>query len=120
MDSVSSKRCYDYFYRQAQALAVAEVQTFVLSARTPRATVLHDFGYTPTGQPGVYASTQSILKPIGLVVLNELTSAPHNAFVQCFASRREVRIAAFRTRKPAARRSSVNRFGNMWLVYGTS
>jgi hypothetical protein len=88
---------YDYFYRQAQGLAAAEVQTFVLSARTPRTTVLQDYGYTQSSQPGVYESSQGILKPIGLIVLNELASVPHNAFVQCFASRRDVRITAFRT-----------------------
>jgi hypothetical protein len=84
---------YDYFYRQAQNLAEVEAQTFVISARTPLAAFLRDFGYSETAQPGVYRSSQGVLKSIGLVVLNELAAEGRNAFVQCFASRRRVRAS---------------------------
>lgn len=36
---------YDYFYRQAQQLEEAAVQTVVLAAITPRASFLQEYGY---------------------------------------------------------------------------
>jgi hypothetical protein len=86
---------YDYFYRQAQQLAQTDVQTFVFSARTPRAALLNEYGYSVTAQSGVYRSANVLLHSIPLVLLNELRWEPHNAFVQCFASQRRVREAAF-------------------------
>jgi hypothetical protein len=87
---------YDFFYRQAQALSREEAQIFVMSSRKPRALVLAEYGYRMGDIPGVYESRDPLLQRIPLLVLNELTPAPHNAFVQCFASWRKVRERAFR------------------------
>ena len=86
---------YDYFYRQAQQLGDGDAQSFVVSSRKPRAHVLLTYGYTLTEHAGVYHSANPLLYNIPLLVLNELAIVPHNAFIQCFASRRRVREQAF-------------------------
>ena len=47
---------YDYFYRQTQQLRVAELQTYVVSAKTPQAALLDKYGYQAAEQPGVYVT----------------------------------------------------------------
>lgn len=86
---------YDFFYRQAQQLSEQMVQSFVVVARTPRSSVLRHYGYVATDLPGVLRSTQPLLSRIIVIVLNQLQSVAHNAFVQCFASRRNIRQSAF-------------------------
>ncbi len=86
---------YDYFYLQGQQLMRGQVETFVISAKTPQQATLQAFGYEPTEANGVYRSKQMLIRHITLIILNELALAPYNAFVQCFASQRRVRKAAF-------------------------
>ena len=86
---------YDYFYQQGQQLARNQVETFIFSAKTPQKATLQTFGYEQAGIPGVYRSKAQLLRPIPLIILNELPQATHNAFVQCFASQRRIREAAF-------------------------
>jgi hypothetical protein len=86
---------YDYFYRQGQQLERDQVATFVISAQTPQAATLQAFGYQPSAEPGVYRSETVLVQHIGLIILNELEPVLHNAFVQCFATHRQARNAAF-------------------------
>ena len=82
---------YDYFYQQTQHLRDAELQTYVVSAKTPQAAFLGRFGYHEAEQPGVYVTDQPILKRVVLLVLNELRDEPQNEFLRLFASRKWVR-----------------------------
>lgn len=95
---------YDYLYRQSQQLAAAEVQTYIVSARTPLTGRLTEWGYT-VEQPGVYVSTLPLLHNVVLLVLNELRNTPHNDYFRLFASRQQVRQSAFATfwRTPLAK-----------------
>ena len=82
---------YDYFYRQTQQLKADELQTYVVSAQTPRAALLQRFGYQRAEHPGVYVTAQPMLEKVVLLVLNELRDAPQNEFLRLFASRQAVR-----------------------------
>jgi hypothetical protein len=82
---------YDYFYRRTQQLKVNELQTYLLSARTPRTALLTRFKYRQAEHPGVYITDQPLLEKVVLLVLNELRDAPHNEFLRLFASRQAVR-----------------------------
>ena len=86
---------YDFLYRSSRKLARKKVATFVVSARTPRPAVLEAFGYVATEWPGVYRSTQTLLAPITLLVLNQLSREPHNALFKVFASQGKEREASF-------------------------
>ena len=81
---------YDYFYRQTQRLKAGELQTYVVSAQTPRKALLNRLGYRGE-QPGVYITSVPILEKVVLLVLNELSDEPHNEFLRLFASRQTVR-----------------------------
>jgi hypothetical protein len=70
-----------------------------LSAKTPAAETLRQFGYKPAEHPGVYRSDNIMLEALPLLVLNELRDEPHNAFVKSFASRYPARKAALETLK---------------------
>lgn len=92
--SLQQALTYDYLYRQSQQLAADQVQTYVVSAHTPQADRLADWGYTVVEQPGVYLSTSPLVNRIVLLVLNDLRDAPHNDYFRLFASRRRVRQRA--------------------------
>jgi hypothetical protein len=79
--------CYDTFYKRVKHLTANEVQTFLVSAKTPLAETLIEWGYVETEYKGVYRTEERLLKPITLVLLNRLPPTPHNAFIKCFASR---------------------------------
>lgn len=86
---------YDYFYRQSQQVEAKAIQTSVISARTPRAAVLRQYGYVETETPGIYRSSYPLLDQVQVIVLNQLRPDEHNLFLQCFASQRRVRENAF-------------------------
>lgn len=111
LETVLQAASYDYLYRKAQQLTSADVQTFVLCAKTPRAERLTELGYVKTEQAGVYRSENVYVRTIPLLVLNELADTPHNAFVKCFASRKDAKAAAFTM-------LDQHRFDNIpWLLY---
>lgn len=87
---------YDYFYQQGQQLQDNELATFVISAQTPQVDTLTATGFYATAQPGIYRHDSIAVRRVTLLVLNELEPTLHNAFVQCFATNRRVRTAAFR------------------------
>jgi hypothetical protein len=95
-DSLLQIQSYAYFYRLTQQLSNDDVHQVLMTARTPHSRFMDKYGYKPSEWPGVYHSDQPLLAEITLIVLNELSPTPHNAFVQCFASRRRVRELAFR------------------------
>ncbi|MCP4352486.1 MAG: hypothetical protein GY795_44070 [Desulfobacterales bacterium] len=94
--AVCQTLCYDFFYKRAQKLEEHEVQTFLISSKTPRKAVLENNNYF-SDQNGVYKSRDNLLKEIPILVLNELSDEMHNAFIKCFASRKKAKISAFST-----------------------
>lgn len=88
---------YSYLYRIAQRLQPADVQIFVLCAKTPQPKRLAELGYVQTAEAGVYSSNNTYVRDIPLLILNKLRDEPHNAFVKCFASRKSAKGAAFKT-----------------------
>ncbi len=95
-EALQQALAYDLFYRQTQKLTHSDVQTFLLCAKQPLAGHLKKYGYVKTSLPGVYQSQwHSWLPPVMLLSLNELSDAPHNAWVKCFASRLKEKRKAF-------------------------
>jgi len=110
---------YDTLYRQQQAyqkLPAEAIQTFIVSAITPQAETLTQFGYQPTGVAGVYQSQEIFLRNIPLILLNELSLEQHNAFFKLFASRRKVKLAALATLKGWGLRRLQGKL--FWLIKG--
>ena len=110
---------YDTLYRQQQAhqkLAAEAIQTFIVSAITPQAETLTQFGYAATDQAGVYRSQETFLRNIPLILLNELSLEQHNAFFKLFASRRKVKLAALETLKGWGLRQLQGKL--FWLMKG--
>jgi len=108
--------CYDTFYKRSKELDDHEVQTFLVSARTPRKTRLAKFGYSPAGKAGVYCSDNRLLRGIALLSLNELANVPHNAFMKCFASKKKEKQSAFNSLKSHDFSMFSGEF--QWLVAG--
>ncbi len=95
-EALQQALAYDFFYRQTKELTHSDVQTFLLCAKQPLAGHLKEYGYMKTSLPGVYRSDwHSWLPPVLLLSLNELSDAPHNAFVKCFASKLRAKRQAF-------------------------
>ncbi len=86
---------YETFYMSSRKLANREVRSFIMSAKIPGDKTLNEFGYRQTEIKGVYRSDNALLKNIAILSLNELSNAPHNAYVKCFASRKARKKAAF-------------------------
>jgi hypothetical protein len=93
--SLLQAHLYDHLYLRSRDFKRGKVQTFLVSARTPRQQVLDYFEYAETELSGVYHSRDKFLKRIDLLVLNELSNEPHNVFFKCFASQKKQREAAF-------------------------
>jgi hypothetical protein len=83
-------------------LSETDVQTVLMSAKTPCDETLTQFGYDKTEHDGVYRSQNILLETIPLISLNELSNEPHNAFVKCFASRKKEKQKAFKLLKGAS------------------
>jgi hypothetical protein len=98
-NAVRQTLCYDNFYKRVRGLKDYEVQTFLLSSKTPNAETLKKIEYVSSGQPGIYRSGNRLTEAIPLLSLNELSDKPHNAFFKFFASRRKVKKSAFDTVK---------------------
>ena len=81
---------YDYFYRQGQKLREEQVQTVIVSARTPRKERLETWGYEEL-QKGVFLGPPPVLDRVWLLVLNDLPAEPHNAYIKLFASKKRER-----------------------------
>ena len=90
-DALEQALCYGHFYRQTQHLKAAELQIYVVSAKTPQAAFLNKWGYQPAEQPGVYVTGLLMMQKVVLLVLNELRDEPQNEFLRLFASRKLVR-----------------------------
>jgi hypothetical protein len=72
---------YDTIYKSIQGLKDEEVQTFLLSAKTPRRAFFTRFEYEPTEHAGVYHSRNEAFCYVDIIVLNQLSPEP-----QCEAS----------------------------------
>lgn len=88
--AIQQALAYDLLYWRTQRLKPADLQTYVISAKTPDADFLGRLGYQQEAA-GVYVTGQPILARIVLIVLNELRNEPHNEFFRLFASRQRVR-----------------------------
>ena len=87
---------YDTFYRRTHdSLASDRIQTFLLSSRTPAGQTRSRLGYNRESKPGVYHSSNTLLKKIPLISINQLSDAPCNDYVKCFASRKAGRRSLF-------------------------
>jgi hypothetical protein len=107
---------YDYFYRESNHLTAHDVQTAVVSAKTPQRSTLRRFGYTTMLKPGVYQSISPLLERILLLVSNRLEDTVHNAAVKCFASHKAEQQRAF----ALLQRSQPGAFSQQfwWLLHG--
>jgi hypothetical protein len=99
-ESLQQALTYEYLYRQSQQLAVADLQTYIVSAQTTQKEKLVAWGYTVSEFPGVYVSTYPLLHKVVLLLLNELRDTPHNEYFRLFASRQRVRERAFNQVQP--------------------
>lgn len=86
---------YDTIYKSVQGLKDEDVQTFLLSAKTPQRAFFTRFDYEPTEHAGVYHSHNEAFCYVDIIVLNQLSDEPHNMFVKCFASREKEAQKAF-------------------------
>jgi hypothetical protein len=65
-------------------------------AKTPSQKFRVDFGYQESDRPGVWHSNITMLDILDILVLNDLSDAPHNLFIKCFASRKKEKERSFR------------------------
>jgi hypothetical protein len=85
---------YDYFLGEHYELNRKDLQTFIISSKTPRENLLKDHGYIKSNVPGVYKSYLRIFQHFPLLVLNNLSDTYHNALIKSFASRKTEREKA--------------------------
>ena len=96
-DAIEKLFVYDNLYRESEGLKRSQLQSFLVSAKTPGTDVLARYGFEPTERSGVYASEMPIVGTMQVILLNELDDQPHNAVLKCFASRKQEKAKAFET-----------------------
>ena len=107
---------YDYFYQNSRKLQRHQLQSVVVSAKTPRRATLTELGYELDGHPGVYRSRYALVKHILLLVSNDLNDTPHNAPIQCFASRAAIKQHALKQLQEETRMSASTKL--RWFLDG--
>jgi hypothetical protein len=98
-DALQQSLIYDYLFKQAKKLADEEVQTVILSAKTPQTDTLEKLDYFETQYAGVYRSKALISEQILLLSLNDLSNDPHNAWIKCFSSKKKAKEQALKRLK---------------------
>lgn len=88
---------YDQFYQKGQGLKRHDLQSFLISSKTPTSGILKLLGFRQTEKQGVYISQAPLVHPLRVILLNELSDTPNNAMLKCFASRRTEWNKAFAT-----------------------
>ncbi len=86
---------YDTLYRKNQGLRYKQLQTFLVTSKTPHAKTLKIWDFVSTDIPGIYRSYNVALQRITLMDLNQLADTPHNIPYKCFASRQKEYEKAF-------------------------
>ncbi|MDM8516846.1 hypothetical protein QUF76_11655 [Desulfobacterales bacterium HSG16] len=71
-----------------------EVQSFLVSSKTPAKKTLSRYGYTLTSHDGIFESRQEFSDLITVVSLNDLADARHNAFAGLFGSKKKAKLRA--------------------------
>ena len=112
-DALAQAIGYDFFYKQAKQLSPVEMQTVILSAKTPRADTLELLGFKKTKVAGVYRSKIPVFERILLLVLNDLSNEPHNAGVKYFSSRQKAKQQALQHLKKLDLMSLNNEFKSL-------
>ena len=85
---------YRIFYKFSHKLKNENIQTFLISSKTPEQATLKEYGYTLEEPRGVFTSQYPLLKRIPLISLNDIENKPYNALIKLFASKKKARIAA--------------------------
>ena len=98
---LSQLAVYDHLYLNTEKLERRQLQSVLISSKTPERKFLERFAFEPVGSVGVYESKPTWGGVLRLILLNELADAPQNAPLKCFASRQEERKKGFETIKHA-------------------
>jgi hypothetical protein len=108
-DAIFQALTYSYLYLKVQKLQPERLHTVIISSKTPSQKFRVDFGYQESDRLGVWHSNCAILDILDILVLNDLSDAPHNLFIKCFASR-----------KKEKKRSLKKLFESSWKQLSTS
>ena len=95
-DDLFQALTYRYLYLKVRKLKPEQLHTVIISSKTPSQKFRMDFGYQESDRPGVWRSNEAILDILDILVLNDLSDAPHNLFIKCFASRQKEKERAFK------------------------
>ena len=87
---------YRHLYLKVQKLKPERLHTVIISSKTPSQKFRMDFGYQESYRLGVWRSNNIMLGILHILVLNDLSDAPHNLFIKCFASRKKEKERSFR------------------------
>lgn len=94
-DAIKQAIGYEVAYRTRQRLKPSQVDMFLLCSQTPAPHTLDHWGYQTTQQTGVWANRYPILTDVTLLLLNDLSDAPHNLPLKCFASKQREKRKAY-------------------------
>ena len=94
-DALFQALTYRYLYLKIQKLRPEQLHTVIISSKTPSQQFRMDFGYQESDRPGVWHSNAAMLDVLHILVLNDISDAPHNLFIKCFASRQKEKERSF-------------------------
>ncbi len=115
---------YRYLYLKVQKLKPERLHTVIISSNTPSQQFRMDFGYQESDRPGVWHSNNIMLDILHILVLDDLSDAPHNLFIKCFASRQKEKERAFKKLFESDWKqlsgSLPQIFMGMWCIYASA
>jgi hypothetical protein len=81
-------------YFQSHKEEIIELKSFIISSKQPQDKTLERLGFTEY-QAGIYHSDNCFIADIPLISLNTLPNTERNAWIRCFASKKQERKKAF-------------------------
>jgi len=87
---------YWIFYKLHHKLEDHEVQSFLVSSKTPAVKTLSRYGYTQTRHAGIFESSDEFADLITVISLNDLADVHYNAFVSLFGSKKKAKLRALK------------------------
>ncbi|MDJ0839136.1 MAG: hypothetical protein QNK37_21650 [Acidobacteriota bacterium] len=85
---------YGIFYRESKKLKPSEVDTFIVSSKTPSSQLIEDAGYR-WAEEGILRSQIPGFRMTPIISLNDLPNTPHNLLFKVFASKLKQKRLAF-------------------------
>ncbi|ETR65353.1 MAG: hypothetical protein OMM_06071 [Candidatus Magnetoglobus multicellularis str. Araruama] len=86
---------YDLFFQMHKKVNPEDLQTFLVTSKTPNKAFMSRMEYKESGQNGIYQSDNIAFQSIKMMVLNQLPDEEHNVFLNALQAGKKKKLRHF-------------------------